>query len=676
MRALFYIACPVFFSLFFCTCKESPENSTTDTETLLVDSLNILYQQQFLSEPELVKQSIFENRAQINDSLNYYLLMNKLPYCYLTENKIDSALWATKIILAFCERQNPKSKRITELEALIYNVLAVIYKVTGEENLAIECLQKAVDRIQQNGNRAKLADAYINLADNYFGKGDFPLAVDYYRKALWLSDSLNMKEHEFSIYIGLGQTYTNLKNYKTADFYYQKVEDKLDSLDKYTQYQFENNRGNHYYLLKEYEKALFWFRQANNTIKGYPSYEAVTEVNLAEIFILQNQPDSAKLYLDKAAKVFLTPESGASPQFYVNGLYASLALTKNDLKEAEKLLTLPYHQEEINPSYIYYNNKRLEEFYAKKGDYKKAYEYKEKVELYDDSILNNTTRNNIAEIEMRYRQDTTLLKRDVIIAQREQQVAELQTNNLIIIAAGISIVLLIIAFLLYYKRKKDVQYSRQITTIANLRMENVRNRISPHFMFNVVNAVLPSLRQQEEMTQPLTLLVKSIRSNLQVSEKMAVPLQEEMDMVHTFIDLRESIGSKPATVRWEIAENVNLDTLIPSMCIQIPVENALKYAFEEYDENNRLLITIVMEKNDYLRIFIEDNGIGFNELQAPNNSKGTGNGLKILYKTIELLNSKNIRKIEFNIQNKKHINQDESGTLVSILVPLHYKYKI
>jgi tetratricopeptide (TPR) repeat protein len=634
----------LFFS--FDGCKKNPENlAATHVETLF------------------------------RDSLRYYNKDIAIDYFY--KNKIDSAVLAAKNTIDFCNRQYPGNEEIENLKAISYNSLAIFYQTLGRNDDAIESLQKAAALIRQISDKTKLPDIYINLADNYYNQGELPLATDYYRKALWLSDSLNlMDKNEFSIYIGLGQIYANLKNYKVADFYYQKVENHLDSLDSYIHYQFANNRGSYYYQTAEYEQALACFKEANKTIKGYPAYEAVTEINMAEIFLLLNQPDSAKRYLDRAATVFLAPESSFSEKFYTNGLYASIALTKNNLKEAEQLLLGTYDEKKINPMYIYYNNKRLEELYAKKGDYKKAYEYKRKAEVYNDSIINNTTQNNIAEIEMRYQQDTTILKRNVIIAQREQKVAELQNMNTLIIAAGLIILLVIIAFLLYYRRQKDLQYVRQITIITNLRMENVRNRISPHFMFNILNAVLPALRQQENLAKPLRLLVQSIRHNLVISEKPAITLEEEIKVVANFIELRESIHSNKTAVIWDVDENVNRNIQVPSMCILIPVENALKYAFEEYDGKNQICIQAKKEE-DSIEIVIEDNGIGFEAENRTAATNGTGNGLKILYKTIELLNAKNLRKITFTIRDKRADNHpDKTGTIVSITIPNNYNYKI
>lgn len=58
------------------------------------------------------------------------------------------------------------------------------------------------------------------------------------------------------------------------------------------------------------------------------------------------------------------------------------------------------------------------EYYARKKDFEKAYQYKIAVEQYDDSIRNVRSINSINEIDYRYNQDIHhLLKRDILIIQ-------------------------------------------------------------------------------------------------------------------------------------------------------------------------------------------------------------------------------------------------------------------
>jgi tetratricopeptide (TPR) repeat protein len=613
------------------------------------------------------------------DSLPYYRQLRELSISQFNVNNTDSAFRLGKEVLTWCERQKAGNKAVENFKAVVCNTIGVYYQLAGQNDSSISLLLQAEQIFLNINKKGVLPDVYINLADNYYANGDFPQSVNYYSKALSLSDSLDIKENIPPICIGLGTIYANLKNYKLSDYYFQQVENRIDSLDQYTQYLFANSRGNYYYQTKEYNRALQWFMEANRFIQGHllaTRSTAISEANIAEIYLLMHQPDSAKHYLDRAAKILLAPGAGVSEQFYVNGLYASLSLEINDLQEAEKRLLAFRHVEQINPTYLYYNNRRLETLYARKGDYQKAYEYQTQAGLYNDSVLNITAQNNIAEIEMRYRQDTILLKRDALIAQKERKVGELRNINRIAIIAGISFLITGAIFMFYYKKRKDLQYSQRTAVITELRMENVRNRISPHFMFNVINAVLPSLRQHNDLNRPLRLLVKSIRNNLSVSEKIAVPLKDEIDMVSDFIELRESLGYKPASIQWNIGENADMNRLIPSMCIQIPVENALKYAFTEVSETNFISINVSGGEKNQLSIEIEDNGIGYVETLNQANQHGTGNGLKILYKTIELLNTKNQQKMIFTIRNRKYDSPEQCGTIVSIYIPCNYKYAL
>ena len=79
------------------------------------------------------------------------------------------------------------------------------------------------------------------------------------------------------------------------------------------------------------------------------------------------QPDSARFYLDDARRLFGKAYEQPSFRYYMDGLYASLALLENDLSQAERLLSSAHDLNQVNPLYTYYNNRRMEELYYKKS---------------------------------------------------------------------------------------------------------------------------------------------------------------------------------------------------------------------------------------------------------------------------------------------------------------------
>ena len=237
-----------------------------------------------------------------------------------------------------------------------------------------------------------------------------------------------------------------------------------------------------------------------------------------------------------------------------------------------------------------------------------------------------------------------MLKRDILISNNQIELS--QQHNIIILVLALLIISVLLATLIFIhiRRKNEQRYNRQIALATQLRMENIRNRISPHYMFNVLNTVMPTFKQYSELAHPLQLLIQVLRGNLLASEKMAVELQEEIELVKNYIALRKETNPNTIHIEWEIAEQVPLQTLIPSMSIQIPVENALKYAFEDNDEQTNTLSIHISKKDRNLSIYIRDNGSGYDPGKHSNSKRSTGNGLKVLFRTIELLNSKILRK--------------------------------
>jgi len=208
-----------------------------------------------------------------------------------------------------------------------------------------------------------------------------------------------------------------------------------------------------------------------------------------------------------------------------------------------------------------------------------------------------------------------------------------------------------------------------------LRMEIVRNRLSPHFVFNALNLIMPSLGQHSEIEQNFRMLIQLLRNNLRASEQIAVPLGKEMNLVKNYLQLQKLSNLGRISVNWHVADNVPKDMLIPSMSIQIPVENAVKYAFTPEQKDARIDVGIT-RMEDAIRIVIDDNGIGYQPDADNFDIRGTGSGLKMLSRTAELLNTRNQRKMIFSIENRKSTGNNAVGTRVTIVVPLEYQFEI
>ena len=167
-----------------------------------------------------------------------------------------------------------------------------------------------------------------------------------------------------------------------------------------------------------------------------------------------------------------------------------------------------------------------------------------------------------------------------------------------------------------------------------------------------------------------------LRNNLRASEQVAVPLEEEIDLVKNFLQLHEIGDRHKIAINWHVADDVPANAHIPSMAIQIPVENAVKYAFTSDQEDARITVRITLMGN-MIGIVIDDNGVGFQPgATGAFSERGTGSGLKMLRRTVELLNTRNQYQMAFSIENKNSFGDGSHGTRVSIVVPLEYQFEM
>ena len=158
-----------------------------------------------------------------------------------------------------------------------------------------------------------------------------------------------------------------------------------------------------------------------------------------------------------------------------------------------------------------------------------------------------------------------------------------------------------------------------------LKMENVRNRFPPHFVFNVLNIFVSNLPKEVD-AKPLHLLIRILRSYLLTCDKMAVSLEEELQMVMGYSSLRHETNPFLPKPRFHIAKDVDMKLMLPSMIIRIPVENALKHAFAGRDSGS---VRVVFARGvEHHTVSVSDDGIGFNPEHA------NGFGLQIVQATV------------------------------------------
>lgn len=589
----------------------------------------------------------------------------------------------------FC-RQHPDLETTFKIQSYADNLQGVLLQAVGKREPARTYYIKAYRELMKLDHHNDAIDICINIADASRQLGKLADASSWYRRANFLADSLNLHEAQNSILAGLGQVYNDLRNYQLAHFYFRKAERQYPPRNPKDAHFFYNSWGNVYSSQEKPAEALKCFLKAQKAARqmGQPFMTAVVDANLGQTYLELNRLDSAQKYLANTTKFFFVqPNMQNDLQFYIDGLNAALALKQNRLDKASAILSKPYDLSKMSPNYLYLYHKGWADLYERKGQFAKALQYQKLMKQYDDSLRNATMVSNVQENELRFKQDTAIVRRDLILQSTQAEARSSRLILLLVIGLLVVGVLALVVFYRYKSLRHKHQHREEMNRMMALKMENVRNRFSPHFVFNVLNIFISNLPKGVNV-KPLRLLIQVLRTNLLTCDQVAVSLEDELQMVMSYSSLRHETNPFLPMPRFDIAKEVDMSLMLPSMIIQIPVENALKHAFVGMEESGEkpLLDVKVWIEDGMLRIDVIDNGCGGVGAVAgmgtrkTNAAASTGTGLRILNSTIEMLNAGNARKLYFKMQSRVGAagggSDRQKGMCVSIGVPCEYDYSV
>jgi len=160
------------------------------------------------------------------------------------------------------------------------------------------------------------------------------------------------------------------------------------------------------------------------------------------------------------------------------------------------------------------------------------------------------------------------------------------------------IILLIISrtILLSNQSKKDaVEKERLKKRNVEYELSNLKNQLNPHFLFNSLNTLTLLVRNDPDSAEKFIAKLSILyRSMLQSNDEDLVLLGQEIDFLESYIYLLKQRFRENFNVEIKI-ENKLLELKIPSLALQLLVENTLKH--NEISKRNPLTVYIYNKGN-------------------------------------------------------------------------------
>ncbi len=599
-------------------------------------------------------QAIERGMNEANDSTTYYeYVLREARYYRLTERP-ERADTLIDRVTAFVMHQDDGyyaingtclSPRLNSLMAGAKACQAARYMSNHRDPRRIVALNKETYNLLLNSNsKHNLPKTCANMADAYLLCNDLPNAAKWYRRALFLVDSLDLPQKEnITLYMGLAQIYVTLRNYDKAKLYYDQTEPHVKEMSPSMQAYYINNLGNYYYYQDDYKNALQSFLRMKKLLEQHGMVRTfdmyLCKINLADVYLNLGKLNDATAMLDDVEPYFRAHGDNTSI-YYCNTIRFGIAVRAGRMQEAGRIMADKTDESLIPYTLVNIRNRYKRRYYELTGNYDKAYALLNKSIAYNDSIEHNLSNMRTAEIMSRFTTDTLQLHHDLAIEHKNAEIQSIKfTSTLAISIAVTSILLLILWYLYLRKRRFKIQLR-----MMNLKLDNVRNRISPHFMFNVLNnrIIKSDVKESNELTE----LAQLIRANLDMSSTLGVELQKELEFVQQYIRVESYLMGDDFHFNIDIAPDVDTSSVrIPSMFIQILTENSIKHALRNKEGIKLLSITVRREQHNTV-IRVTDNGPGFNHATLRRKT-----GMNIISQTIAVINVRNKDKIRFAIRN-------------------------
>ena len=157
----------------------------------------------------------------------------------------------------------------------------------------------------------------------------------------------------------------------------------------------------------------------------------------------------------------------------------------------------------------------------------------------------------------------------------------------------------------------------------------LQSQINPHFLFNALNALYGTIPREAAGARRMVLNLADIFRYFLQSDKVYVPLSQEMQIVRAYLEVEQLRLGGRLTMEIRV-DDAALEIPIPVLSIQPLVENAIKHGLSLRTEPGYVRIQARCQGEE-LRITVENSGSGSADPEA-----GMGVGLNNVRRRMEI----------------------------------------
>ncbi len=163
---------------------------------------------------------------------------------------------------------------------------------------------------------------------------------------------------------------------------------------------------------------------------------------------------------------------------------------------------------------------------------------------------------------------------------------------------------------LQMEQHRQIMSNRELSELAaRAELQAMRAQIRPHFLFNVLNTIHSSIRDNPECAErTIELLAGLMRGVVQSSTLDRYPLRRELELAETYLQIEQIRFGDRLSYRVDVDPEW-LEESVPPFSIQPLVENAVKFSVDGQLGEATVVVEVVAGENS-IDIRVTDNGPG------------------------------------------------------------------
>jgi LytS/YehU family sensor histidine kinase len=205
-------------------------------------------------------------------------------------------------------------------------------------------------------------------------------------------------------------------------------------------------------------------------------------------------------------------------------------------------------------------------------------------------------------------------------------------------------------FMIFWAIRWIIKQRRELLALKTIQqhteLQHLKSQVNPHFFFNMLNNLYGTVDSDPQKAKNLILKLSDLmRYSIYEGENKRVAIQEEIDYIHTFIELHKMRYRKQIDIKIVLGVDDPEFEIMPLMFINL-IENAFKHGVENLRKDAFVHIQLALIEGD-LRLEVRNN------FDAALLSEKSGIGLKNLRRRLQLEYPKR-HHLAFEVHNNEY----------------------